>query len=159
MGVAKSLFTVDKGRMLPTAALLIAVVFGQSTSGSAPDDRCVQALQAAANESRATSLSLTADAQYAETHGGSFSPSMTRDFVSWYDKARSQRRADFPALTATVLTSKERAKREAAVHEYLRFRTARREREATDRLERTIAACPHRADELRGIVSEARRAD
>lgn len=141
------------------AALLIAAALGQSAPTSGPDDRCAKALQVAAKESRAASDALAADAQYAETHGGSFSPSMTSDFVSWYDKARSKRPRDYPPLTATVLTSTEQAQRQSAIDEFLRFRTSRANREATDRLERTIAACPHRADELRRMVEEARRSN
>ncbi len=145
--------------MLFTAALLIAAVPGQSASNSGPDDRCAKALQVAAKESRAASDALAADSRYTETHNGSFSPSMMSDFISWYDKARSGRPRDYPPLTATVLTSAEQAQRQSAVAEFLRFRTARSEREATERLERTIAACPHRADELRAMVAEARRSN
>ncbi len=155
-GLASCFVTVNMESMLLTAALLIVAVSGQSAPNSGSDDRCAKALQAAAKESRAASDGLAADSRYAETHNGSFSPSMTQDFLGWYDKARSGRPRDYPPLTATVLSSAEQAQRQSAVNEFLRFRTARFEREATDRLERTIAACPHRADELRAMMAGAR---
>lgn len=140
--------------MLFTAALLIGTITSQSASSSKPDDHCAKTLQSVAKESRAVADIRAAEAQYIQTNGD-FSPSLKAEFIRWYDKARSGRPTDYPPLTATVLTSGEQKQLQAAMDEFLQFRNARFEREAAARFERSISACPHRADELRAMMSEA----
>jgi hypothetical protein len=65
---------------------------------------------------------MTAEADYADTHGGEFTPEMMQDFVSWYAREQGRSGSNLPALHETNVTPTQLASRHAAVDRFVRHR-------------------------------------
>lgn len=95
------------------------------------------------------SATIAADADYAEAHGGAFSPEMTQRFVSWYQRVRNRNPDLYPELSRTDLSTAEREQLEAAAAEFVEEGKQQFYRRKDELTAKAVAACPWRADELR----------
>ncbi|AOH87271.1 hypothetical protein AWL63_24285 (plasmid) [Sphingomonas panacis] len=123
-----------KGAKITALALaVVAAAFAPATSVAAQTSVTREACAAKLRETGARfeemSALMTAEADYADAHGGEFTPEMTRDFIAWYAKKRGRPGSDLPALHETTLTPAQRASKQAAADRFARQRM--QDRQAT----------------------------
>jgi len=108
--------------------------------------RCALVLQESAKEIRLIGDALEANAAFAESHGGAYSPEMMQRFVDWYQRLRAREPDAYPALHRTDLTKAERDARAAAEAAFKREEVAIAKQKMAAAEQRSIAACPWRQD-------------
>lgn len=135
-----------KFRVLVCVAMAIAVV-GDGGRVSAKETQqtqqeCARKAQIAAEQLRGIARAIEADADYAEAHGGAFSPELTQEFVQWYQAENSKTGSGLPELGRSDLSSEEAGRRQAAVDRFITERTERRKAEIGAIQKRAAMGCP-----------------
>lgn len=116
------------GVRLTAFALAATLIAGMTWIGSAAAqtpvtrEACAAKLREAGRKFEEISSVMAAEADYADAHGGEFSPLMMQDFVSWYGREQARTGSNLPGLTETTLSPAQQASRQAAADRFARGR-------------------------------------
>jgi DNA-binding transcriptional regulator YdaS (Cro superfamily) len=132
--------------------VLVCVAMVMATAGIAghvsakepqqTEQECSRRAQAAAEQLRGIARAIEAEVDYAETHGGAFSPELTQEFVRWYQAESSKAGTGLPDLGRSDVSSDEGRRRQAAVDRFVNERAARRKAEMDAIHKRAAMGCP-----------------